>query len=251
MKLYLVLIVLLACVAVLYMQPQAAPEQSLRSSHSIYLENTIATYVNSAQNHWKAGRNNRWDVADLAAIKHQMGTIRNTNSKHGLAVVDTITAPIPDTFDPRDNWPNCDSIKEIRDQSNCGSCWAFGAAEALTDRWCIHSEGKSQDRLSSEDLLTCCDTCGFGCNGGEPPFAWAYFTYVGISTGGLYNDTNWCRPYHLAPCDHHTTGKYTPCPSTPSLPTPACAFQCNSQYQGTYEKDLHRVKFAYTISKNI
>lgn len=155
-------------------------------------------------------------------IKRQMGTFKNTNSKHGLPEVSTVTDPIPDYFDPRTQWSYCDSLKEVRDQANCGSCWAFGATESFTDRWCIYSQGKYQDRISSEDLLDCCDTCGFGCNGGEPTFAWAYFTHVGVSSGGLYNDTKWCKPYHLAPCDHHISGKYTNCTDTPSLPTPSC-----------------------------
>jgi len=49
---------------------------------------------------------------------------------------------IPATFDARTAWPKCDSIKEIRDQSACGSCWAFGAVEALSDRICIASGQK-------------------------------------------------------------------------------------------------------------
>lgn len=39
---------------------------------------------------------------------------------------------------------------------------AFGAAEAMSDRVCIHSNAKVSVELSSEDLLSCCDTCGMG-----------------------------------------------------------------------------------------
>ena len=41
---------------------------------------------------------------------------------------------LPENFDSREAWPNCPSIGEIRDQGSCGSCWAFGASEAITDR---------------------------------------------------------------------------------------------------------------------
>lgn len=46
---------------------------------------------------------------------------------------------IPENFDSAENWPGCESIKEVRDQSTCGSCWAFGAVEAMSDRICIAS----------------------------------------------------------------------------------------------------------------
>jgi len=55
--------------------------------------------------------------------------------------------------------------RTIRDQGNCGSCWAFGAVEAISDRICIASNGADQPSISSENLLSCCWTCGMGCNG--------------------------------------------------------------------------------------
>lgn len=30
---------------------------------------------------------------------------------------------LPENFDAREQWPNCPTIKEIRDQGSCGSCW--------------------------------------------------------------------------------------------------------------------------------
>lgn len=41
---------------------------------------------------------------------------------------------LPEEFDSRKQWPQCPTISEIRDQGSCGSCWAFGAVEAMSDR---------------------------------------------------------------------------------------------------------------------
>ena len=39
---------------------------------------------------------------------------------------------------------------------------AVAAAEAMSDRICIATKGKTSVRISAQDLLTCCDSCGFG-----------------------------------------------------------------------------------------
>lgn len=46
----------------------------------------------------------------------------------------SISEDLPTEFDSRLQWPNCPTIREIRDQGGCGSCWAFGAVEAMSDR---------------------------------------------------------------------------------------------------------------------
>jgi len=73
------------------------------------------------------------------AIIGQMGVLKDFDTSIELDFVDDVAANIPDNFDSREAWPKCDSIKDIRDQANCGSCWAFGAVEAMSDRICIAS----------------------------------------------------------------------------------------------------------------
>ena len=156
-----------------------------------------------------------------------------------------IRKDLPESFDAAENWPECPSLKEIRDQSVCGSCWAFGAAEAATDRLCIATKGANQDRLSEEDLLACCDTCGFGCIGGFPSTAWHWFHMKGVTTGGEYGTTNWCNAYAFPKCEHHSTGKYPPCGET--QPTPKCVKECQEGYPVEYAKDKHMFQEGYSV----
>ena len=98
----------------------------------------IADHVNKLQTTWKATTYKRDYTPLLGAILDGGMTLPEKKfEKKNLN--------LPDSFDPREEYPQCESIKEIRDQANCGSCWAFGAAEAMSDRieileinWCLH-----------------------------------------------------------------------------------------------------------------
>ena len=47
---------------------------------------------------------------------------------------------IPDAFDSRTEWgAKCPSVTAVRNQGDCGGCWAFSAVETLADRFCIAS----------------------------------------------------------------------------------------------------------------
>lgn len=113
----------------------AAASQN-RDNH--ILSDHFISEINSASSTWTAGRN------------FHPGT--STNYIRGLLGVHPGhrqflppkkpnilgSESIPEEFDPKTKWPQCPSIAEIRDQGGCGSCWAFGAVTAMTDRICIH-----------------------------------------------------------------------------------------------------------------
>jgi len=158
----------------------------------------------------------------------------------GIPVIDPrekVKMDLPDTFDAREQWPECPSTDEIRDQAACGSCWAFGAVEAMTDRICIQSKGASKPHISAQDLLSCCKLCGFGCNGGYPNQAWRYWTASGLVSGGNYGDQEGCIPYSIPPCDHHTNGTHGACGDI--VKTPACSSTCREGYGTAYKDDKH------------
>jgi cathepsin B len=143
----------------------------------------------------------------LETVKGMLGTIYDTDSDFPEPIMSASNAALPTSFDARTQWGSC--VHAIRDQASCGSCWAFGASEALTDRFCIASSGKTDVVLSPEDMVAC-DSADLGCDGGYLNKAWNY-----LATTGIVSDA--CFPY--------TSGKGT---------VPSCPRTCTGS--GTWTK---------------
>ena len=93
---------------------------------------------------------------------------------------------LPESFDVTQHWPHCDYT--IRNQGHCGSCWAFGTSEAMSDRICIASKGKITAPRSAQQFVSCDVYLNFGCNGGIPMGAWEWTSITGVKS--------WeCMPY--------------------------------------------------------
>lgn len=62
-----------------------------------------------------------------------------------------------------------DTLTEIRDQGQCGSCWAFAISTALADRIMIQSRGDVNVPLSPQHLMNCVVIAGGGppCGGND------------------------------------------------------------------------------------
>jgi len=185
--------------------------------------------VNSAEGAtWTAGENVRFSGATLREAKILMGTLQNLDNATFLPFqAQEATVDLPEEFDWRTDSraQGCPSLKEVRDQADCGSCWAFGSVEAMTDRICIASKGAKKIHLSAEDVTSCCTLGDDGCDGGVPSTVYTYYKTSGIVDGGNYGDKSMCYSYQLQPCAHHTTSKkYKNC--TGEEPTPSCARKC-------------------------
>eukprot|EP01061_Rhynchopus_euleeides_P020931 TRINITY_DN33_c0_g1_i6.p1 TRINITY_DN33_c0_g1~~TRINITY_DN33_c0_g1_i6.p1 ORF type:complete len:346 (+),score=139.13 TRINITY_DN33_c0_g1_i6:49-1038(+) len=214
---------------------------------------TIAAKVNSMHTTWKAEAPSRFNTTE--DVKKLCGTWLVTDERYvRLPEATHFTAraavDLPTDFDARTQWPNCTVIATVRDQSSCGSCWAFGSTETFEDRRCIHKGVNTE--MSTEDTASCCSglLCGFsmGCNGGQPGAALSWMTRTGVVTGGDYGDKTTCRPYTMAPCAHHvTSSKYPACPSS-EYPTPKCTAQCQTGYSQTYSADKVKGASSYSVT---
>jgi len=188
--------------------------------------------INSLNTTWRAGAN----FGPNFKLDHIQGLFGLKAKPNSLKVKrEAINVDIPESFDAREQWPDCPSLREVRDQSNCGSCWAFATAEAITDRICIASGGRFKEDISSQDLLTCCTGCGTGCFGGDPMTAWQYWVETGLVTGGLFNGSG-CEPYTIPP-HHH---------GEPYGDTPVCTHKCSTA-ERQYTRDKHYGKNAYIL----
>jgi len=197
---------------------------------------------------WTAGINRKFAKSSLKQAQALLGVKKNG---FRLPQKNITVGALPTSFDARTQWGSiCPSLTEVRDQSACGSCWAFGAVEAMTDRICIQSNGQSQVHLSAQDMNSCCDFCGMGCDGGDPGSAWYYWSTTGVVDGGNWTATpdGSCSQYSLPPCEHHIPkSHYDPCPSD-EYPTPACPTTCaNGQ---SFSGSKHVGASAYSISSD-
>ena len=101
------------------------------------------------------------------------------------AVSAELGANLPTEFNSETNCPECARvIGDIRDQGNCGCCWAFGAAEVASDRACIASGGAIAMPMSASCVCFNAEWPMDGCGGGTAYYAFTYMQSTGVVTGG-------------------------------------------------------------------
>jgi len=213
-----------------------------------------ATFIIDSVN---ADPGNTWRATDTNVIpgdgknfEQLMGVLPRNGNAYRFAPIKTnaegdSNEAVPENFDARERWPECSSLLgSIKDQSNCGSCWAVSAASVFSDRLCIATGGAVARNLSAEQLNTCCYRCGHGCDGGSPEAAWYFFRRHGIVTGGEYQSGEGCQPYSIYPCGKGRNTCIDNDPDTPECTIKTCT---NSNYKKDYRADLHYVDTVYSL----
>jgi C1A family cysteine protease len=116
------------------------------------------------------------------------------------------------------DWVAKGAVNPVRDQGQCGSCWAFATTANAESAWAI-STGNLLD-LSEQYLVSCADGYPYfnmGCNGGQPDSAFKFMINNGQCydssyqyTSGVTKDTGTCKTCSHAPVKFSSCYDVTP-----------------------------------------
>ena len=244
------------------------PRNAFNTHPPVFLLSQIDEINNTPGITWTAGMNRFADLpigASSSMIGARAPTPEELATMDGIEVIPAdathpsglTKADIPTGYDARVGFPKCaKTIGDIRDQSMCGCCWAFGTAEAASDRLCISTEGKTIMPLSAQDL--CFNSNPDGCNGGSPNAAWDYIKAHGIVSGKQqafaagtkgpdpdnFAGESTCSDFSLPHCHHHGPVGADPFPAEGA---PGCRQQkspkgpkeCDSSSKKKYASDKY------------
>jgi C1A family cysteine protease len=128
------------------------------------------------------GVNKFADLTDAEFAKLYKGYKKtNATVRAGVYAPSSVPAAPPASFD----WRTQGVVTAVKNQEQCGSCWAFSATEGVESAWKL--AGHTLDVLAPQQIVDC-DTSDAGCNGGDLPTAFAY-----VHREGLERETNY--PY--------------------------------------------------------
>ncbi|KAJ1628915.1 hypothetical protein T492DRAFT_134994 [Pavlovales sp. CCMP2436] len=114
--------------------------------------------------------------------------------------------PIPESVD----WTKEGAVTSVKNQGECGSCWAFASSGAIEGICAIEGQSVSSEgpvSLSQQELVSCdvgtlsAPYADDGCDGGLPQNAFGYVQ----ETGGICTDSEYTYVSgngHSYPCTH-------------------------------------------------
>ena len=155
--------------------------------NSVYDANVQKIYNHNHGNHsWRMSVNK---FADLTAdeFKHYFVTGGFRADRRGGVAIETkhlhdSLSALPASV----NWASVGAVTPVKDQGQCGSCWAFSTTGSTESAWFLHNG--SLVSVSEQQLVDCSVKQGNqGCNGGLMDYGFQYIIdNDGLTTEAAY-----------------------------------------------------------------
>lgn len=164
----------------------------------IYTSNLLKIARHNSENHsWTMGVNQFADLTSDEFKQQFSGCYHRDNTYTERLSLFEATA-LPESV----NWTELGVVTPVKNQGQCGSCWAFSTTGSTESAWAL-AKNESVS-LSEQQLVDCAGPEGNqGCNGGLMDYG---FQYV-IDNHGLTTESNYPYTARDGACDKEKASK--------------------------------------------